>query len=133
MQPPVVNVSNEKISILGSHIAMIVQWMELAILGIMEKKMETTIVYWGYIGIMKNKMETTRNSIIKYPGLRASASSKPLRSHCTRRAASGGGGANESAPGFLDPSPPSTSAWVSQACLRGSRFTAACFGFGVWF
>ena len=27
--------------------------------GIMEKKMETTIVYWGYIGIMKKKMETT--------------------------------------------------------------------------
>ena len=28
-------------------------------LGIMEKKMETTIVYWGYMGIMENKMETT--------------------------------------------------------------------------
>ena len=27
-------------------------------IGIMEKKMETTIVYWGYIGIMENKMET---------------------------------------------------------------------------
>ena len=26
---------------------------------IMEKKMETTIVYWGYNGIMENKMETT--------------------------------------------------------------------------
>ena len=26
---------------------------------IMEKKMETTIVYWGYIGIMDKKMETT--------------------------------------------------------------------------
>ena len=28
--------------------------------GTMEKKMETTIVYWGYIdiGIMENKMET---------------------------------------------------------------------------
>ena len=25
----------------------------------MEKKMETTIVYCGYIGIMENKMETT--------------------------------------------------------------------------
>ena len=24
----------------------------------MEKKMETTIVYWGYIGIMEKKMET---------------------------------------------------------------------------
>ena len=27
--------------------------------GIMEKKMETTIVYWGYIGIMEKNMETT--------------------------------------------------------------------------
>ena len=26
-------------------------------IGIMEKKMETTIVYWGYIGIMEKKME----------------------------------------------------------------------------
>ena len=25
----------------------------------MEKKMETTIVYWGYMGIMEKKMETT--------------------------------------------------------------------------
>ena len=25
----------------------------------MEKKMEATIVYWGYIGIMEKKMETT--------------------------------------------------------------------------
>ena len=25
----------------------------------MEKKMETTIVYWGYIGIMEKKMEAT--------------------------------------------------------------------------
>ena len=25
----------------------------------MEKKMETTIVYWGYIGITEKKMETT--------------------------------------------------------------------------
>ena len=25
----------------------------------MEKKMETTIVFWGYIGIVENKMETT--------------------------------------------------------------------------
>ena len=29
---------------------------------IFEKKMETTIVYWGYIGIMEKKMETTRVS-----------------------------------------------------------------------
>ena len=28
------------------------------ITGIMENKMETTIVYWGHIGIMENKMET---------------------------------------------------------------------------
>ena len=28
-------------------------------MGIMEKKMETTIVYWGYLGIMENRMETT--------------------------------------------------------------------------
>ena len=28
-------------------------------MGIMEKKMETTIVYRGYIGIMENRMETT--------------------------------------------------------------------------
>ena len=27
--------------------------------GIMEKKMETTIIYWGYNGIMEEKMETT--------------------------------------------------------------------------
>ena len=26
---------------------------------LMEKKMETTIIYWGYIGIMENKMEAT--------------------------------------------------------------------------
>ena len=29
------------------------------ILGIMEKRMETTIVYWGYIGLMEKKMEAT--------------------------------------------------------------------------
>ena len=29
--------------------------------GIMEKNMETTIVYRGYIGIMEKKMETTRD------------------------------------------------------------------------
>ena len=30
-------------------------------MGIMEKKMETTIVYWvwGYIGIIEKKMDTT--------------------------------------------------------------------------
>ena len=26
-------------------------------MGIIEKTMETTIVYWGYIGIMENRME----------------------------------------------------------------------------
>ena len=28
-------------------------------MGIMEKNMETTIVYWSYIGIMQKNMETT--------------------------------------------------------------------------
>ena len=28
----------------------------------MEKKMETTIVYWGYIRIMEKKMEATKES-----------------------------------------------------------------------
>ena len=28
-------------------------------IGIMEKKMETTVEYWGYIGIMEKNMETT--------------------------------------------------------------------------
>ena len=28
-------------------------------IGIMEKKMGTTIVYWGHIGIMERKTETT--------------------------------------------------------------------------
>ena len=27
-------------------------------MGIMEKKMESTIVYWRYIGIMEEKMKT---------------------------------------------------------------------------
>ena len=29
------------------------------ILGLMEKKMEATMVYWGYMGIMEKKMEAT--------------------------------------------------------------------------
>ena len=33
--------------------------------GIMEKIMETTIVYWGYIGIMEKNMETTMFSYEK--------------------------------------------------------------------
>ena len=28
-------------------------------MGIMQKKMDTTIVYWAYMGIMEKKMETT--------------------------------------------------------------------------
>ena len=28
-------------------------------MGIMEKKMEATVVYWGYIGIMETNMEAT--------------------------------------------------------------------------
>ena len=28
-------------------------------IGIMEKKMETTLVYWGYIVIMEKEMKTT--------------------------------------------------------------------------
>ena len=28
-------------------------------MGIMDKKMETTIVYWGFIWIMEKKMEAT--------------------------------------------------------------------------
>ena len=28
-------------------------------MGIMEKKIETTIVYWGNLGIMEEKMEAT--------------------------------------------------------------------------
>ena len=31
-------------------------------IGIMENKMETTIVYWGYNGIMEKKMEATIHS-----------------------------------------------------------------------
>ena len=36
--------------------ATIVYW---GYMGIMEKKMEATIVYWGYMGIMEKKMEAT--------------------------------------------------------------------------
>ena len=38
------------------------------------EKMETTIVYWGYIGIMEKKMETT---ILGYIGFRVSEIYKP--------------------------------------------------------
>ena len=31
----------------------------LPVVEIMEKKMETTVLYWGYTGIMEKKMETT--------------------------------------------------------------------------
>ena len=30
----------------------------------MEKKMETTIVYWGHIGVMEKRMETTRYTFL---------------------------------------------------------------------
>ena len=35
------------------------QGMAMLLVRIMEKKMETTIVYWGFVGIMENQMETT--------------------------------------------------------------------------
>ena len=35
------------------------QWMAMLLVRIIEKKMETTTVYWGFIGIMENQMETT--------------------------------------------------------------------------
>ena len=34
-------------------------WGYMGSIGIMEKKMETTVVYWGTIGVMETKMETT--------------------------------------------------------------------------
>ena len=44
---------------------------------IMENKMDTTIVYWGYIGIMEKKMETTiYNGIIL--GLHGNSSTPQL-------------------------------------------------------
>ena len=33
----------------------------------MEKEMETTLVYWGYIRAMEKKMETTMYSILHGP------------------------------------------------------------------
>ena len=42
----------------STHCIQMVQMVILAV-GIMEKKMETTIIYWGYNGIMEEKMETT--------------------------------------------------------------------------
>ena len=33
--------------------------MHMVYIGIMEKKMETTVICWGNIGIMEKKMETT--------------------------------------------------------------------------
>ena len=33
-------------------------------MGIREKRMETTIVYWGYIGIMDKRMETTMHATL---------------------------------------------------------------------
>ena len=40
-------------------------------LGIMENKMETTIVYWGYSGIMEKKMEATIVFLLWGLGFRA--------------------------------------------------------------
>ena len=40
---------------------------ELRGLGVQENKMETTIVYWGYMGKMERKMETT---VLSYIGFR---------------------------------------------------------------
>ena len=34
-------------------------------MGIMEKRMETTIVYYGYVGIMEKKMGTTKLLALK--------------------------------------------------------------------
>ena len=39
------------------------QWVHIRLIfhkAIVKKKMEATIVYWGYIGIIENKMEATR-------------------------------------------------------------------------
>ena len=33
----------------------------------MEKKMETTLVFWGYIGIMETNMETTAMGVYRVP------------------------------------------------------------------
>ena len=47
----------------------------------MEKKMETTVAYWGYIEIMKKKMETTIGLVVSWgdhqgpPGRRESLNS----------------------------------------------------------
>ena len=38
------------------------------ILGIMENKMETTIVYWGYIGVILGIMENRMEPTIVYGG-----------------------------------------------------------------
>ena len=39
-------------------------------LGIVENKMETTIIYWGSMGIMESKKETT---IVGYDGMKRDA------------------------------------------------------------
>ena len=48
----------------GPHIGIMEKRMEATIvycgyIGIMEKKMEATIVYWGDMGIMEKKLETS--------------------------------------------------------------------------
>ena len=35
------------------------RFVEIQNIRVMENKMETTIVYWGYMGMMEKKMETT--------------------------------------------------------------------------
>ena len=47
-------------------------------IGMMEKKMEVTVVYWGYIGIMEKKMETTIIVVQNLPGITANRSSSLL-------------------------------------------------------
>ena len=48
-------------------------------IGIMEKKFETTIEYWGNTGIMEKKMETSKRTAI-YKGFRCLC--KQLRPTC---------------------------------------------------
>ena len=46
--------------------ATVVYW---GYLGIMEKKMEAAVIYWRYIGIMENKMETVGTRHTRYSGV----------------------------------------------------------------
>ena len=62
------------------------------VFGIMENKMETTIVYWGNIGIMEKNMETTRSDVlyssIYITGHKQRQLIEPLRSRPTRGSSS---------------------------------------------